>query len=144
MKIWWYVRRRTTIPTLFQQTVQRHPEKVALIFQGTGETWTFRQLDDYSNQVANFFYEQGFRSGDAVALFMESCNQYVGLWLGLAKIGVETALLNSNVRQESLAHCVQISHAKAIVFGGELAEGEGKVGRGRGEKKRGGQSPGCS
>ncbi|KAL7978500.1 hypothetical protein Chor_004317 [Crotalus horridus] len=122
LKIWWYVKRRTTIPALFQQTVQRHPEKVALVFQGTGEKWTFRQLDDYSNQVANFFYEQGFRSGDAVALFMESCNQYVGLWLGLAKIGVETALLNSNVRQESLVHCIQISHAKAIVFGGELAE----------------------
>ncbi|XP_015687588.1 long-chain fatty acid transport protein 4 [Protobothrops mucrosquamatus] len=122
LKIWWYVKRRTTIPALFQQTVQRHPEKVALVFQGTGEKWTFRQLDDYSNQVANYFYEQGFRSGDAVALFMESCNQYVGLWLGLAKIGVETALLNSNVRQESLVHCIQISHAKAIVFGSELAE----------------------
>ncbi|XP_063172348.1 long-chain fatty acid transport protein 4 [Candoia aspera] len=122
LKLWWYVRRRSTIPKIFQQVVQRHPEKAALTFQGTGESWTFRHLDEYSNQVANFFFEQGFRSGDAVALFMESCNQYVGLWLGLAKIGVEAALLNSNVRQDSLVHCVKISHAKAMVFGGELAE----------------------
>ncbi|KAM6431232.1 long-chain fatty acid transport protein 4 [Liasis olivaceus] len=122
MKLWWYMKRRWTIPKIFQRTVQRHPEKAALIFQGTGETWTFRHLDEYSNQVANFFHEQGFRSGDVVALFMESCNRYVGLWLGLAKIGVEAALLNSNVRQESLIHCVKIAHAKAMVFGGDLAE----------------------
>ncbi|XP_044296068.1 long-chain fatty acid transport protein 4 [Varanus komodoensis] len=121
LRIWWYVRKRYTIPQLFQQTVLRHPEKVALIFQGTGEKWTFQELDDYSNRVANFLHEEGFRSGDVMALFMESRNQYVGLWLGMAKIGVEAALLNSNVRQESLAHCIGISQAKAVVFGSELA-----------------------
>ncbi|XP_063000535.1 long-chain fatty acid transport protein 4 [Elgaria multicarinata webbii] len=122
LKIWWYVRHKYTIPQLFQQTVRKYPEKAALIFQGTGETWTFRDLDNYSNQVANFLYGKGFRSGDVVALFMESRNQYVGLWLGMAKIGVEAALLNSHVRQESLLHCINVSQAKVVVFGSELAE----------------------
>uniref|UniRef100_A0A8D0H9A1 Arachidonate--CoA ligase n=1 Tax=Sphenodon punctatus TaxID=8508 RepID=A0A8D0H9A1_SPHPU len=121
-QVWWHVRRKNTIPKLFQETARKHPEKTALIFQGTGETWTFRQLDDYSNRVANFMYEQGFRSGDVVALFMESCNQYVGLWLGMAKIGVEAALVNSHVRVEALLHCINISQSKAVVFGAELAE----------------------
>ncbi|KAH0615572.1 hypothetical protein JD844_005013 [Phrynosoma platyrhinos] len=127
VKIWWYMRNRYTVPQLFQQTAKKHPEKVALIFQGTGETWTFQDLDTYSNKVANFFYERGFRSGDVIALFMESRNQYVGLWLGMAKIGVEAALLNSNVRQDSLLHCVNVSKAKAIVFGSELTEGDLKT-----------------
>uniref|UniRef100_A0A8B9QXW4 long-chain-fatty-acid--CoA ligase n=1 Tax=Anas platyrhynchos TaxID=8839 RepID=A0A8B9QXW4_ANAPL len=104
------------------QTASKYPEKTALIFQGTGESWTFRQLDEYSNQVANFFYGQGFRSGDVVALFMESRNQYVGLWLGLAKIGVETALVNSNLRMEALLHCITISSSKAVIFGVEMME----------------------
>lgn len=122
--MWWYVRQKYTIPKIFQQTVQKHPEKTALIFQGTEETWTFRDLDNYSNKVANFLHEQGFRSGDVITLFMESRNQYVGLWLGMAKIGVEAALVNSNVRQESLLHCINVSQSKAVVFGSELAEGE--------------------
>uniref|UniRef100_G1MXM9 Ubiquitin-related modifier 1 n=2 Tax=Neognathae TaxID=8825 RepID=G1MXM9_MELGA len=121
-QVWRHVREKNTIAKIFQGTASKHPEKTALIFQGTGESWTFRQLDEYSNQVANFFHGQGFRSGDVVALFMESRNQYVGLWLGLAKIGVETALVNSNLRMEALLHCITISNSKAVVFGVEMME----------------------
>ncbi|KAJ7414187.1 Long-chain fatty acid transport protein 4 [Willisornis vidua] len=121
-QVWRHLREKNTIAKIFQKTARKYPEKTALIFQGTGESWTFRQLDEYSNQVANFFYGQGFRSGDVVALFMESRNQYVGLWLGLAKIGVETALVNSNLRMEALLHCITISNSKAVVFGLEMME----------------------
>lgn len=127
-QVWRHVREKNTIAKIFQRTASKCPEKTALIFQGTGESWTFRQLDEYSNQVANFFHGQGFRSGDVVALFMESRNQYVGLWLGLAKIGVETALVNSNLRMEALLHCITISNSKAVVFGVEMMEGEGQAG----------------
>ena len=33
-----------------------------------------------------------------VSLFMESRPEFVGFWLGLAAIGVETALVNFNLR----------------------------------------------
>ncbi|KFV64074.1 Long-chain fatty acid transport protein 4, partial [Dryobates pubescens] len=121
-QVWRHVREKNTIAKIFQKTASKYPDKTALIFQGTGESWTFRQLDEYSNQVANFFFSQGFRSGDVVALFMESRNQYVGLWLGLAKIGVETALVNSHLRMEALLHCITISSSKAVVFGVEMME----------------------
>lgn len=55
---------------------------------------------------------------------MENRSQYVGLWLGMAKIGVEAALINFNLRLEALVHCVTISNAKAVVFGSELSDGE--------------------
>lgn len=59
-----------------------------------------------------------------MALFMENRSQYVGLWLGMAKIGVEAALINFNLRLEALVHCVTISNAKAVVFGSELTDGK--------------------
>ncbi|PKU34163.1 long-chain fatty acid transport protein 4 [Limosa lapponica baueri] len=121
-QVWRHVREKNTVAKIFQKTASKYPEKTALIFQGTGESWTFRELDEYSNQVANFFHGQGFRSGDVVALFMESRNQYVGLWLGLAKIGVETALVNSHLRMEALLHCITISNSKAVIFGVEMME----------------------
>lgn len=55
---------------------------------------------------------------------MENRSQYVGLWLGMAKIGVEAALINFNLRLEALVHCVTISNAKAVVFGSELRDGK--------------------
>lgn len=59
-----------------------------------------------------------------VALFMENRSQYVGLWLGMAKIGVEAALINFNLRLEALVHCVTISNSKAVIFGSELTDGK--------------------
>lgn len=119
-----YLKERWTVPTLFAATVRRHPDKTALIFEGTNTHWTFRQLDEYTNGVANFLEAQGLVSGDAVALFMENRNEFVGLWLGMAKLGVEAALINTNLRRDALRHCLTTSKARALIFSSEMAPGE--------------------
>lgn len=49
--------------------------------------------------------------------------EYVGLWLGLGKIGVVTALINTNLKAQSLAHCVNVAKCKGIIFTSEFAKG---------------------
>uniref|UniRef100_A0A8C1X642 Very long-chain fatty acid transport protein n=1 Tax=Cyprinus carpio TaxID=7962 RepID=A0A8C1X642_CYPCA len=117
-----HLRERNTLPKLFAKSVKKYGDKTALIFEGTGEKWSFKELDEYSNRVANLLLQRGFKEGDVIALFMENRSQYVGLWLGMAKIGVEAALINFNLRLEALVHCVNISSAKAVVFGSELTD----------------------
>lgn len=58
-----HLREKNTIPKIFAETVHRYGDKTALIFEGTGERWTFRQLDEYSNRVANLLLERGFKVG---------------------------------------------------------------------------------
>uniref|UniRef100_A0A2K6L805 Long-chain-fatty-acid--CoA ligase n=1 Tax=Rhinopithecus bieti TaxID=61621 RepID=A0A2K6L805_RHIBE len=115
------LRERRTVPILFASTVRRHPDKTALIFEGTDTHWTFRQLDEYSSSVANFLQARGLASGDVAAIFMENRNEFVGLWLGMAKLGVEAALINTNLRRDALLHCLTTSRARALVFGSEMA-----------------------
>ena len=55
---------------------------------------------------------------------MEARLEYVGTWLGLAKLGIVTALINYNLRLETLAHCINSSHSKALIYSAELADGE--------------------
>uniref|UniRef100_A0A3B3SCL5 Very long-chain fatty acid transport protein n=1 Tax=Paramormyrops kingsleyae TaxID=1676925 RepID=A0A3B3SCL5_9TELE len=117
-----HTRKRNTIPSIFAQTVVRCPDKPALVYDATGETWTFTQLDQLSNAVAHWALLQGWVSGDVVAIFMESQPLLVALWLGLAKVGVEAALINFNLRRDSLKHCVGVSGARGIVFGAELVD----------------------
>ncbi|KAI0242882.1 Long-chain fatty acid transport protein 1 [Lamellibrachia satsuma] len=108
-----------TIPHLFEETVQRHPRKVA--FQLVeGRQWTFEEAYQYSNAVSNYFHELGYRKGDVVVLFMENRPEYVCIWLGLANIGITPALVNFNLRLDALKHCIQVSKAKAVIFGAEL------------------------
>ncbi|XP_054615725.1 long-chain fatty acid transport protein 1a [Dunckerocampus dactyliophorus] len=122
LALWRYMRNGSNVLSIFAQTVKRNPNKIALIYEATGETWTFAQLDQLSNSVANWARSQGWVSGDVVALFMESRPLQVALWLGLAKVGVEAALINFNLRSDSLLHCIGVSTSRAIVFGAELAD----------------------
>ncbi|XP_035603927.2 long-chain fatty acid transport protein 1-like [Oncorhynchus keta] len=120
--LWHHLRRNSNIPSIFAQTVKQHPNKPALVYDATGETWTFTQLDLLSNAVAQWALAQGWAPGDVVALFMESRPLQVALWLGLAKVGVEAALINFNLRRDALLHCVGVSVSRGIVFGAELAD----------------------
>jgi solute carrier family 27 fatty acid transporter 1/4 len=82
------------------------------------------QVEELSNRVAHYFKSMGLNRGDTVALFMESKPEYVCMWLGLSKIGVVTALINTNLRQLPLVHTIKIANSHAIIFGSELASGE--------------------
>ncbi|XP_069386374.1 long-chain fatty acid transport protein 1-like [Paralichthys olivaceus] len=121
------LRKRSTIPSLFGQIVTRHPDKPALIYEATGEVWSFRELQERCHAVAHWGLAQGWAEGDVVALYMESQPLVVALWLGLATVGVEAALINYNLRQRSLLHCISVSGARAMVFGTELTEAVSEV-----------------
>lgn len=90
----------------------------------TGQRWTFRDVESFSNQVANYFQKEGYRKGDVVALFMQNCPEYAGIWLGLSKLGVVTALINYNLRAEPLGHSITVGNAKAVIVGGDLQDGK--------------------
>uniref|UniRef100_A0AAQ5YMW6 long-chain-fatty-acid--CoA ligase n=1 Tax=Amphiprion ocellaris TaxID=80972 RepID=A0AAQ5YMW6_AMPOC len=118
------LRNRSTIPSLFAQMVTLHPDKPALIYEATGEVWSFRELQERCHAVAHWALAQGWAEGDVVALYLESQPLVVALWLGLAMVGVEAALINYNLRLDSLLHCVKVSRARAVVFGTETTEGK--------------------
>lgn len=83
------------------------------------------QIAENSNQVSRVMQEHlGLKRGDVVCVFMPNCVEYVYTWLGMAKLGAVSALINSNLRHRPLLHCIQVAKAKAIVFSDSLAGGE--------------------
>ncbi|XP_066978794.1 long-chain fatty acid transport protein 1-like isoform X2 [Macrobrachium rosenbergii] len=109
-----------SVPKIFQEVTRKQPNKVAFYFEE--ETWTFLQVDEYSNRVGNYFASKGIKHGDAVALFKENSVEYVCLWLGLCKIGAVPALINYNLRDDPLMHCIKIADCKAIICGKETQD----------------------
>jgi len=53
---------------------------------------------------------------------METRMEYSSIWLGLSKIGVVTALINSHLRKETLLHSIKVASSKAIIVSGEMIE----------------------
>uniref|UniRef100_A0A8D9EG90 Very long-chain fatty acid transport protein n=1 Tax=Cacopsylla melanoneura TaxID=428564 RepID=A0A8D9EG90_9HEMI len=109
-----------TVVDIFQTQVKKYANKPALRHED--QTMTFQEIEDHSNKIANFFKAKGLQRGDAVGLIMEGRPEYVCTWLGLTKIGVVTAFINTNQRQHILIHSIKVVDCKAIVYGAELSE----------------------
>ncbi len=108
------------VPDDFERAVDTYRTNVAFRFEG--DITTYGELDARANQVAHWALDQGLTRGDCVALFMENHPDYVAIWAGLSKIGVVTALINSNLADEALAHCINIAGARQVICGQEQDE----------------------
>jgi len=104
-------------------TVRDFRNKTAVIMiedDGSTRSFTFEQMDLKSNQYANLLASRGIGKGDTVALFMENRPEFIIAWLGITKLGARVAMINTSIVQKGLTHCINISGAKAVVFGSEL------------------------
>ncbi|CAI4223875.1 unnamed protein product [Auanema sp. JU1783] len=122
--LWRRLRENKGLHEIFLNVVRKNENKTAMIDIETGRSFTYDQFNKECNRYANYFQKQGLRAGDVVALFMENSVDFVAAWMGLAKIGVITAWINSNLKKEPLAHCIQTSNAKVIVSSKLLAHGQ--------------------
>ncbi|RWS31035.1 Long-chain fatty acid transport protein 1-like protein [Leptotrombidium deliense] len=110
----------STVDKLFAKVLPKNKDKIAFICEE--KSWTFKEVDEYTNQIANYFTSQGFKAGDEVALLMPSKTEHGLIWFGLSKIGVVTALINDNLRLEPLVHCITCVKSKAVIFDAQLSD----------------------
>ncbi|KAI7686506.1 Long-chain fatty acid transport protein 1 [Sarcoptes scabiei] len=120
--LYWMKFNNQSVPKIFQKNCQSHPKKVLFLYEN--QKWTFEQVDIFSNRIANYFLKEGYEKGNEIALFMENRPEYVALWLGLAKAGLITALVNNNQCGKSLLHSMTVIDCKAIIYGSELSQDE--------------------
>ncbi|XP_072948025.1 long-chain fatty acid transport protein 1 [Epargyreus clarus] len=120
IKMWLWERRGVSVVTRWAEIAKRYPEKKAFVMGD--RSLTFKEGDEFSNRIAWYFKHQGFKSGEVIALFMETQPEYVFIWLGLAKLRVTTALVNTNLRGDQLIHCLRIAGCKAVIFGDEMTD----------------------
>nr|XP_019558125.2 long-chain fatty acid transport protein 4 [Aedes albopictus]XP_029721150.1 long-chain fatty acid transport protein 4 [Aedes albopictus] len=112
-------KRKMTVVKVFEEVAASRPSKVALIMDD--QRLTFADVKQLSDRIGSYFHSKGFRKGDTVALMMETRTEYPCIWLGLAKLGVVTALINTNLRRETLRHSIAAANSKAIIVSAELA-----------------------
>jgi fatty-acyl-CoA synthase len=107
-----------TLPVLIDRLAERHDAAPALV--GSLQSLSFRELAGSVRRYARWGIAHGLEAGDVVALAMENRPEYLCVWLGLARIGVTVALLNTHLRGDALAHCIRIVAPKCVIVGAEL------------------------
>jgi fatty-acyl-CoA synthase len=97
----------------FEHAVDKWPENVAIVYED--REVTYRELDAMANRFSHWVKGRGLRRGDTVALFMPNRVEYLAVWLGFAKAGVSTALINTNLTGAALAHSLAVSGASHVL-----------------------------
>jgi len=110
-----------TITDIFEEMVDKMPNQIAIMH--LEQTITFKEMDEKANQIANWALDtMKLKRGDKVALLMENRLEYIWIWMGLLKIGVNVALLNTHITKKSLVHCIAIAGTNILIFGDECSK----------------------
>ncbi|WP_430912911.1 long-chain-acyl-CoA synthetase [Methylobacterium sp. sgz302541] len=109
-----------TFPVVIDALAALHGEAPALI--GEDERFSHAGLAARQNRVARWALSQEIAKGETVALLMRNRPEFVALWLGLTRVGVRVALLNTNLRGRGLAHCIDVARPAHIIVESGLAD----------------------
>ena len=90
------------------------PDKPAFIMAGSGETVTYRQLEERSNQGAQLFRSQGLKVGDGIAIFMENNVHYLPLCWAAQRSGLYFTCISSRLTAGEIEYIVKDCNAKAF------------------------------
>ena len=101
----------------FERAVDHWPDNVAVICDG--RQLTYREMDALANRYAHWAKGRRIRRGDTVAVLLPNRLEYVAIWMGLAKVGVTTALINNNLTGKSLVHCLSLAGADHVIADGD-------------------------
>lgn len=105
-------------PGTFSSTT---PDKPAAIMAGSGETLTFKELDDRSNQLAQLLHQAGLREGDHVAIFMENSLRYFECYWAAMRSGLYFTTINRYLKPEETAYILEDSSCRALFSSASMA-----------------------
>ena len=91
------------------------PDRTALIFEG--RQFTFAQLQERVNRLANALADLGVNPGDRVATMQVNCNQSIELYFAAAVLDAIYVPLNFRAKSEELEQMLAIAQPKLLFIG---------------------------
>ena len=104
----------------FEKAVKRNPQGCALKYED--QQYTYKELNEWANQIGHYYLSLGARKGDVIAVILENRPEFIATILGLAKIGITIALVNTSQVGKVLAHSINLVKPIALITGEECQD----------------------
>ena len=111
---------RRTVADLIERNARIHAHRPCILY--LDQRLSYEEFNARANRVAHWGRQLGLGRGEVVALLMANRPEFLVTWAGLAKLGVITALINTNLSGRALRHALVTSNAKRLILGAELCE----------------------
>ena len=110
---------------LVEEKARKYGDKTFLIYED--KEFSFRQMDENANRMANHLLALGAGKGKGVAIIMANCPQYLDVYIGSQKIGMYSIPINTSLRGDSLLYILNHSDAEFIVIDEEFLDAYKKI-----------------
>jgi acyl-CoA synthetase (AMP-forming)/AMP-acid ligase II len=108
------------IAHLVTQTAQLHPDRA--VIRSSSLVRTYAEFDERTNRLAHALLDGGLVKGDRVAAWLDTCPQYIELYLAVAKAGLVLVPINSLFTEHEASYQLEDSGASALFHVGRLSE----------------------
>lgn len=98
---------------LFNEMVEKSPDKKAVIFDNT--TLTYQQLDQRANQMANWLIEQGVRPEGIVGIYLSRSVELIVSILGVLKAGGAYLPINTDYPLDRIRYILNKANAGVLI-----------------------------
>ena len=102
-----------TLIDLFDLSLRGRADAVALEFGR--DTYTFGELDDRSNRLAQFLIAEGFQPGDRLCIYLANCVEMIDLYIACIKTGVIFVPINILYREREISHILLDAEPMAVI-----------------------------
>ncbi|MEM9194585.1 MAG: MupA/Atu3671 family FMN-dependent luciferase-like monooxygenase, partial [Myxococcota bacterium] len=120
--------KEATIPRLFEEQVDRTPDRPAITFEGA--SYSYRELDQRSNRLAAYLRKAGVGPDTLVGVHIERSLDLMVATLGVQKAGGAYLPLDPSYPEERIAFMVEDSKAPVILtqssVSGRLPKGDAR------------------
>lgn len=105
--------RYSSLLEMVQASLKKYANNVAFVSAGT--EFTYRQVDELSDQFAGYLHSIGIKAGDVVAIMMPNAVQFPVCFVGAMKLGCTLTNVNPLYTVRELNHQLKDSGAQTIV-----------------------------
>ena len=99
------------------------PEHIAITMSATGETVSYRQLNERSNQAAHLFRKHGLKRGDVVAFMLDNSGPEIfELAWGAQRSGLYFTCISTKLNAAEVTYIVEDSNARLLFGSASLAD----------------------
>ena len=117
---------RSNIGSVLSKRALLNPDNEALYDVSAGRRFTFRELNERTNQVVNAISPQ-VKKGDRVALLMMNSHEYMTAFFAIAKIGAVVVPLNWRLVPDELEFILKDSGCTVLFYGEEFTPTVGEL-----------------
>jgi citronellyl-CoA synthetase len=114
------IENRESWGSMLEENAKKFPDNPAVKSAEANLSW--REYNEAVNRCANFFIAKGLKKGDVACVFLENRPELLIVYSAMAKIGAINSMINTNLRHDSLRHCLTLHPAKIYIVGEEVID----------------------